>query len=255
LIVTTPPKDRMKQATRLGTVHFGKGPDEPHAPAEPAAETLPPNPAAFDPGPPFKHGSHGAADSEDLLEQDSPHALLEVVQPDVVDSIQLGMRSWFEYYFLTGDGTGPERIHAAPIGLRKASSRLQNVSNRLGEVDELDPIEAEFVDAYRRAVDGWAEAMTSIAAGIELDIPRLTDDGFALLEDAADDAKRVVRSPVYPNLLQVPGGAERSSQVGEALAYLAGLSPPSGASKVLAMRAKQPWERSIIAAGSPVRPL
>ena len=244
------PTDRMKQAARMGAVHFGKEPDEPDSPAEPAAESQLPDSLSFDPDPPAKQGSTATADPEELVEHDSPHALLEAIQPSVVDSIQFGMKSWFGFFLLTGEGTGQERLNAAILGLREASNRLRDVSNVLEKADDLDLTEAEFVDTYRRAVDGWAEAMTSIARGIELDQQHVADDGFALLADAADIAKRVVRSPVYPNLLHTHAGP---SLVGESLASLAGLSPPAKVSKVAVRRAKQPWEKAIISAASPFR--
>jgi len=183
---------------------------------------------------------------------ESPRALLEAVQPSVVHSIQFGMRSWFRFYLLIGEGTGQERLLEAILGLREASDRLRDVSDRLEKADDLDPTKAKFVDAYRRAVDVWAEAMSSMARGIELDQQHLAGDGFALLADAADIARRVVRVPMYPNLIHTRAGP---SLVGESLAYLAGVSPPARVSKVDARRAKQPWERSIIAAGSPFRRL
>jgi hypothetical protein len=184
------------------------------------------------------------------VDHDSPHALLEAIQPSVVDSIQFGMKSWFGFFLLTGEGTGQERLNAAIIGLREASNRLRDVSDRLDLPDDLDPTEAEFVDTYRRAVDGWAEAMTSLARGIELDQPYLVEDGFSLLADAANTAKRMVRTPLYPNLLHTRAG---SSRVGESLASLAGLSSSARVPKVAVRRAKQPWERAIISAGSPFR--
>ena len=244
------PTDRMKQAARMGTVHFGKEPDEPDSPAEPAAESQLPDPLSLEPDPPAKQGSTVTADPEELVEHDSPHALLEAIQPSVVDSIQFGMKSWFGFFLLTGEGTGQERLNAAIIGLREASNRLLDVSDRLDLPDDLDPTEAEFVDTYRRAVDGWAEAMTSIARGIELEQQYVVEDGFARLADAADTANRVVRRPVYPNLLHTHGGP---SLVGESLASLAGLSPPARVSKVAVRRAKQLWEKAIISAGSPFR--
>ena len=265
------PTDRMNQATRMGTVHFGKEPDEPDSPAE----TPPPDPASRGHYPLVKRGKHEVADPEELLMYESPRALLEAVQPSVVHSIQFGMRSWFSFYLLIGEGTGQERLLEAILGLREASDRLRDVSDRLEKADDLDPTKAKFlftdgrllltrprerrrgsalhvVDAYRRAVDVWAEAMSSMARGIELDQQHLAGDGFALLADAADIARRVVRVPIYPNLIHTRAGP---SLVGESLAYLAGVSPPARVSKVAARRAKQPWERSIIAAGSPFRRL
>ncbi len=240
--------DRMNQATRMGTVHFGKEPDEPDSPAETPSS----DPASRGHDPMVKQGSHGMADPEELLMYGFPRALLEAVQPSVVHSIQFGMRSWFRFYLLIGEGTGQERLLEAILGLREASDRLRDVSDRLEKADYLDPTKAQFVDTYRRAVDVWAEAMSSMARGIELDQQHLAGDGFALLADAADIARRVVRSPIYPNLLHTRAGP---SPVGESLAYLAGVSPPARVSKVAARRAKQPWERSIIAAGSPFRRL
>jgi len=242
------PTDRMKQVIRMGTVHFGKEPDEPDSPAE----TPPPDPASRGHYPLVKRGKHEVADPEELLMYESPRALLEAVQPSVVHSIQFGMRSWFRFYLLIGEGTGQERLLEAILGLREASDRLRDVSDRLEKADDLDPTKAKFVDAYRRAVDVWAEAMSSMARGIELDQQHLAGDGFALLADAADIARRVVRVPMYPNLIHTRAGP---SLVGESLAYLAGVSPPARVSKVDARRAKQPWERSIIAAGSPFRRL
>ena len=260
--------DRLRQASRMGRVYFGKSEavvaaeDELESQAQrdsvedrdPAKATLEVTPTAGGPMTELLEGRERPAPEEisvDLkLEQQSHFAFVESVQLDVLESIQNAMRWWFGFYFDAGEGSGRERLEASITGLRNESHRLRELSDGISSGDDLGRIE---VDAYGRAVGIWANAMDTLAQGIELDQQSVVREGLSLLVEASDTAKLVVRRSIYPNLVLKRGGAERASLVGDSLADLSALSPSQRVPSAVVGRAKQPWYQSIVAAGSPIR--
>ncbi len=170
--------------------------------------------------------------------------LLEPAQQKVVDALASGMRAWFGFYFRTAQTTGEERIYSAVGGLRDAARGMREVFDGLGNAGDLDASSKEFVEDYREAIEGWADAMDSIALGLELDQQHTADRGFAQLLRACDRAEELI---VQGSL------AEETLVLKEPLVYLDGLEPPGKITKKAVKQAKEPWRRSIISAGSPFR--
>jgi hypothetical protein len=208
-----------------------------------------------------QQGAVSKIERDEQIKERSPLTLLESLQADVVDSLHSGMRAWFGFYLMTGEGTGQERLSTASTGLRKAADRLRELADRLQELAErLRSAEGTrradaYMKTYREAVDGWATAMHMIAEGVQSDNQSAAREGLSILVEASVTAKLVVRGPLYPNLVPNKGRAKRVFPVGDALAYLLAVSPPRRVAKTALRHAKQPWEQAIIAAGSPLRRL
>lgn len=263
------PSDPTKQAARMGAVRYRESTEEPESKGPlnsgenlgsaeaPVSYWVVPPRVDTSPGGPEEQqdGPLGRVESGKQIERRSPRELLESVQPAVVDSLHSGMKAWFGFYFVTSKGTGQERLSGAITGLREAANRLHGLADQLSDVNNHGAAQTERLGTYRDAVDEWARGLGMLAEGVELDNQNAAQKGLTLLVEAAMTAKRVVRGPVYPNLVRIKKGAGRVYLVGEALDYLFALSPPRRVSKTAMRHAKQPWEQAIIAAGSPFRRL
>jgi hypothetical protein len=208
-----------------------------------------------------RQGAVSKIERDEQIKGPSRRRLFESLQAGVVDSLHSGMRAWFGFYLMSGEGTGKKRLSTAITGLREAADRLRDLADRLQELAErLRSADGTrradtFMKTYREAVDGWATAMYMIAEGVESDSQNAAREGLSILVEASVTAKLVVRGPLYPNLMRNKGRAKRGYPVGDALAYLLAVSPSRRVPKRALRRAKQPWEQAIIAAGSRLRRL
>jgi hypothetical protein len=185
-----------------------------------------------------------ASGETDSAPEEPIHPELVAAQKDAVDAIGEGMRWWFGFYFLVGEGTDQERLHQAARGLQTASEHLWSIAKSLEDITGIDSSLDRLVSPYRVAVDGWAYAMDSIARGAVLDHKGTADEGFVQMANASAAAEHVVdhfsRSARY-------------SIVSGPLSSLEELRPPTKVARKAVEHAKRPWQRAIVAAGSPFR--
>lgn len=235
---------KLKQAIRLYGLRFLRFPNATNPPDSQPANSSPL--VSFTLGRnTYSEGVFKADGSEvESAENEPLHPQLAAAQRDAVDAIRVGMRRWFGFYFLIDEGADQERLHRAARGLQTASAQLRNIAENLDNISGSDSSSDELLGTYREAVDGWASALDSIARGAVLDQHRIAEDGFAQMANASAVAEQVVDHRARKG---------RQSMLVEPLASLAELRPPTNVSKRTEEEAKRPWQRAIIAAGSPFR--
>ncbi|HSM44068.1 MAG TPA: hypothetical protein VK969_03540, partial [Acidimicrobiia bacterium] len=72
-----------------------------------------------------------------------------VLQEETLDWMELGMVSWFHFYFAIGPGTMDDRLSEASAGLGKASDRLDTISAQMKYLPVKDSTWERPAQAYR----------------------------------------------------------------------------------------------------------
>jgi hypothetical protein len=166
------------------------------------------------------------------------HEEVAALQVEVVDWIDAAMTSWFNFFFAMGRGSAGSRLDEASESLGKAADRLQVLGEQIRGTSGRGYLRNDPILIYADAVDGWSGAFDLIARGARMDRGTLAREGLANLDRASAKAERVVI-------------AQKGNMVAGPLATLSRLKPSQRTPRKAVARAKAPWKRAIIAAGSP----
>ena len=187
----------------------------------------------------------GVEPDEDAIPQfEVPNLLraeMTTYQKEVVIWLESAITSWFTFYFALGEGGVQDRLDEASEGLAKATDRLQAIARQMGYLPWNDSQWHDLIAVYADAVDTWATAIDLIMRGARFDRHRLADEGFAQLELGSSTAERVVSLNASP---------EPGVDVAGALRTLTRLEPSGRVSAKTVAKAKEPWNRAVVAAGS-----
>jgi hypothetical protein len=184
-------------------------------------------------------------DETDTLSDSLPLVEKEmlVLQEEILDWMELGMVSWFNFYFAIGPGTMDDRLSEASAGLGKASDRLDAVSAQMKYLPVKDSAWERPAQTYREAVADWAKSLQSISRSAQLDFKSLAREGFALMNAASATAEAVV---------DIQSGSHSGVDIGSRLETLRSLRPAKRVPRRAVEEAKAPWRRAIVAAGSKI---
>jgi hypothetical protein len=168
-------------------------------------------------------------------------AEMTTYQKEVVSWLESAISSWFNFYFALGDGEVQERLDVASEGLSKAAERLQAIARQMESLRWSESQWHDLVAVYAEAVETWAGALDLIMRGASFDRHRLADEGFEQMDMASATAERVVSLNASP---------EPGVDVNGVLRILERLEPSGRVSPKAVAKAKAPWHRAVIAAGS-----
>lgn len=168
-------------------------------------------------------------------------AEMKTFQEEVVGWLEFAISSWFKFYFALGEGTSQAQLDEVSEGLAKATDRLEAISRQMGHLPWNTSQWHDLIMIYAEAVETWAAALDLIMRGARFDRNNLAEEGFKRLDMGSATAERVV---------SLNARHESGVDVNGALRTLARLEPSKRVSPKTVARAKQPWERAVIAAGS-----
>lgn len=168
-------------------------------------------------------------------------AEMTTFQKEVVGWLESAISSWFNFYFGLGDGGVEDRLDEASEGLGKATDRLQAIARQMGNLPWNDSQWHDLIMVYAEAVETWAAALDLIMRGARFDRHRLADEGFEQMDLGSSTAERVV---------SLTASRDPRGDIDGALRTLARLEPNGRVSPKTVAKAKEPWQRAVIAAGS-----
>lgn len=200
----------------------------------------PPIPAEIPTGPEMSDDDRATAYPE---KEYALHAEFSSAQEEVVDWIGSAMQSWFDYYFLLGEGSLRDRLERAAAGLDQAAKDLRVVGESLDGLTGDDTARNGLIETYGTAVVGWADAFELIASGARRDQRPLAREGFARMEEATATAERAVA---------LGSSLGRQKTVSSHMKALRDFQPPRRVARRTVEKAKAPWRKALKAAGSPL---
>ncbi len=166
---------------------------------------------------------------------------MSAYQQEILGWLELSIVSWLNFYFAIGEGSPQQRLEEASEGLGKSSDRLESIANQMWNLPRSDTGWHDLITTYAEGVQDWAEAIDLIARGAKFDRNNLAQEGFNLMDGGSDTVERVVVIDDRPEI-----GVDMTGP----LRTLERLLPPGRVSAKSVDRAKAPWKRAIIAAGS-----
>lgn len=166
---------------------------------------------------------------------------MSAYQQEILGWLELSIVSWLNFYFAIGEGGQQQRLEEASEGLGKSSDRLESIASQMENLPWADTGWHDLIVTYAEGVEYWAEAFDMLARGAKFDRKNLAEEGFDLMDRGSDTVERVVA---------LHGGTESGIDMTGLLRTLERLQPPGRVSAKSVDKAKAPWKRAIIAAGS-----
>lgn len=166
---------------------------------------------------------------------------MSAYQQEVLGWLELSIVSWLNFYFAIGEGGQQQRLEEAAEGLGKSSDRLASIASQMGNLPWADTGWHDLIVTYAEGVEYWAQAIDMLARGAKFDRNNLAEEGFDLMARGSNTAERVVA---------LHDGTESAVDMTGTLRTLEGLQPPGRVSAKSVDKAKAPWKRAVIAAGS-----
>lgn len=162
-------------------------------------------------------------------------------QQEVLGWLELSIVSWLNFYFAIGEGSHQQRLEEASEGLGKSSDRLGSIANQMGNLPWRVTGWHDLIMTYAEGIEDWAKGIDLIARGAKFDRNNLAQEGFDLMDRGSSTIERVV---------VLHDRSENGVDMTGPLKDLERLLPPGRVSAKSIDRAKAPWKRAIIAAGS-----
>lgn len=171
------------------------------------------------------------------------HAEVVAFQEEVLGWLELAMVSWLNFYFALGEGAPGANLAEVSEGLDKASERLEAINAQMKYLPGKDSRWSKPVQLYREAITDWGKALELIARGARFDREAIAREGFAIMDDGSRTAEEVVDLRAGPHVgVNLDGRLETLRQ----------MKPRGRVSARAIEKARSPWRRALMAAGSKI---